>query len=45
MEPGGHTFNGMNDLLLIARDFYLHEFADIAQYEDLIEAVKLLLSR
>lgn len=72
IEPGGHTFNGMNDFLgddipfstddllppdtygaerifieffvsddmtddfpLIARDFYLHEFANIAQYEDL----------
>lgn len=75
IEPGGNTFNGMNDFLgddipfptddllppdtygaerlfieyfvcddmtddfpLIARDFYLHEFANIMQYEDLIEA-------
>ncbi len=45
MEPGGHTFNGMNDFPLIARDFYLHEFANITQCEDLIEAVKLILSR
>lgn len=34
-----------DDFPLIARDFYLYEFANIAQYEDLIEAVKLILSR
>ncbi len=35
----------MDDFPLIARDFYLNEFANITQYEDLIEAVKLILSR
>lgn len=34
-----------DDFPLIARDFYLHELANITQYEDLIEAVKLILSR